>query len=300
MTTPRTRPSYTVGLIGSGIGASLSPALHEEEARHQGLALTYRLLDLDTLDAGIGDLPELLAWARKFGFRGLNVTHPCKQAVMASLDALSPHAKTIGAVNTVVFETDGRAVGHNTDWSGFALNLRRSLPDARRDRVVLVGAGGAGAAVAHALLTEGTGRLTLVDADLQRAVALADRLCAHFGADRATAAAPDAVPDLLANADGMAHASPCGMTSRPGTAVDPSALHPGLWVAEVVYMPLHTELLKHAEAAGCRTAHGGGMAVFQAADAFRLFTGMAPDATRMHEHLNQLVGSQDSRGSAGR
>jgi len=155
--------SVLVGLIGSGIQASRTPALHEREGAAQGLAYVYKIIDLDTLGLTAKALPELLTAARRFGFAGLNITHPCKQSVIPLLDELSPDARALGAVNTVVFGSAGRTVGHNTDWSGFAESFKRGLPDAVRHWVVQFGAGGAGAAVAHALLTLGVGELSIVD-----------------------------------------------------------------------------------------------------------------------------------------
>src|SRR5258708_4298846 len=177
-----------VGLIGTGIQPSRMPALHEREGAAQGLTYIYRLVDLEVLRLGVEALPELLVAARRFAFTGLNVTHPCKQAIIPFLDELSPHARALGAVNTVVFEADGRLVGHNTDWSGFAESFRRELADVPRQRVVLLGAGGAGAAVAHALLTLGVGELSIIDTEGARADRLAAGLCEGFGGGRATAA----------------------------------------------------------------------------------------------------------------
>ncbi|MGJ6967073.1 shikimate dehydrogenase [Streptosporangium sp. G11] len=277
--------SYLTGLIGSGIGPSLSPPLHEREAVHHGLRYVYRLLDTDHLGHDVG---ELVRTAHRFGYDGLNITHPCKQAVIPHLDELSADARMLGAVNTVVF--DGRrAIGHNTDWTGFAESFTRGLPDAPTRRVVQLGAGGAGAATAHALLTLGAGRVTVVDADPVRATALAGRLSGRFGPGRARAATRDDLPGLLAHADGLAHATPTGMALHPGLPLPAELLHPGLWVADIVYRPLETELLKQARALGCRTLDGGGMVVFQAAHAFHLFTGRTPDTERMLTHLTDLV-----------
>jgi shikimate dehydrogenase len=284
------RESYLVGLIGSGIGPSLSPALHEREAGRRGLRLVYRLIDIDTLGVPPEAVGDLLRAARDLGFDGLNITHPCKQLVIEHLDALAPQAEALGAVNTVVFE-DGRAVGHNTDVTGFAASFARGLPDAPLERVVQLGAGGAGAAVAHAMLTLGAERVTVVDALPERAAALAGSLNRAFGKARAAAASPDRQPDLLARADGIVHATPTGMAAHPGLPLPADLLHPGLWVAEVVYRPLETELLRTARALGCATLDGGGMAAFQAADAFRLFTGREPDAARILADLTELAGA---------
>lgn len=272
--------SFLVGLIGSGIGPSLSPALHEREADRLGLRLLYRLIDIDRLGVPPEAVGDLVRCARDLSFDGLNITHPCKQLVIEYLDALDPLARALGAVNTVVFD-GGRSVGYNTDVTGFADSFARGLPDARLERVVQLGAGGAGAAVAHAALALGTERITLVDARPERARALADRLAARFRGGRVTAAGPDALPALLAQADGIIHATPTGMAAHPGLPLPPELLHPRLWVAEVVYRPLETELLRTARDLGCATLDGGGMAALQAADAFRLFTRREPDSNRM-------------------
>lgn len=286
MSTP-VRPSVLVGLIGAGIQASLTPAMHEAEGDAQGLRLLYQKIDLTPLGLGPDDLPALLQAAERMGFSGLNVTFPCKQAVIAHLDALSPDAEALGAVNTVVL-AQGRRIGHNTDWWGFAENLRRNLPDAPLGRVVQLGAGGAGAAVAHALLTLGVDELVLSDVDAARAEAVARALVARFGPGRARVAV-----DLgaeVAVADGLAHCTPTGMDKHPGLPLPEAMLHPRLWVAEIVYFPLETALLRAARSRGCRTLDGGGMAVFQAVEAFRLFTGLAPDAERMVRHFHALTG----------
>ncbi|MCX4855481.1 shikimate dehydrogenase [Streptomyces canus] len=283
------KDSFLVGLIGAGIGPSLSPALHEREADRQGLRYVYRLIDIDVLGVRPEAVGDLVRAARDLGFDGLNITHPCKQLVIGHLDALAPQAEALGAVNTVVFE-NGRATGHNTDVTGFAASFARGLPDVPLERVVQLGAGGAGAAVAHAMLTLGAGRVTVVDALADRAVELAASLNRHFGEGRAAAAAPDRLPRLLAGADGIVHATPTGMAAHPGLPFPADLLRPGLWVAEVVYRPLETELLRTARALGCATLDGGGMAVFQAADAFRLFTGREPDAARMLGDIAELAG----------
>lgn len=280
--------SYLIGLIGAGIGPSLSPALHEREADHHGLRYLYRLLDIAEAGLAPEAAGELVRTARRLGFDGLNITHPCKQAVIPHLDKLSPDAATLGAVNTVVFDGD-LAIGHNTDWTGFTGSFTRGLPDAPVRRIVQLGAGGAGAAVAHAMLTLGAGRITLVDADPARAVRLAAELTGRFGAGRARPAEGDDLPELLAAADGLVHATPTGMAHHPGLPLPVELLRPALWVADIVYRPVETELLKQARDLGCRTLDGTGMVVFQAAEAFRLFTGRTPHVERMFAHLTDLV-----------
>lgn len=284
-----TTSSCLTGLVGSGIGPSLSPALHEREADRQGVRLLYRIIDIEGLGVGPEAVGELVRAARTLGFDGLNITHPCKQLVIEHLDELAPEAEELGAVNTVVFRND-RAIGHNTDVTGFARSFARGLPEAPTRRVVQLGAGGAGAAVAHALLTLGVDRLTLVDTDPARAADLADGLSRRFGAGRAVSATAVTAAEI-ARADGLVHATPTGMAAHPGLPLPSELLRPDLWVAEVVYRPLETELLRLARALGCRTLDGGGMAVFQAADAFWLFTGREPHTERMLADLADLVGT---------
>ena len=265
---PTLTRTYLVGLIGVGITGSLSPALHEHEAECLGLEYRYDVLELD------GDVGDVLARAREAGYDGVNVTHPAKQLVIEHLDELSAEAQAVGAVNTVVLR-DGRAIGHNTDLTGFAGNLRRGLPDASLERVLLIGAGGAGAAVAHALRGLGAG-LAIFDTDAERAARLADAV----GAEVATE---------LADADGIVNATPIGMVGHGGTPVPRELLRPGMWVADVVYRPLETELLRDARAAGCRTLDGGGMVVLQAAGSLALFTEREPDPERMLRHFRTLI-----------
>jgi len=271
-------PTLLLGLIGAGIQASLAPALHELEGSAQGLRTIYQLIDLDILGLTEDALPELLVAAERMGFTGLNITHPCKQAVVPLLHGLSPEAHALGAVNTVLLQ-GGKRIGHNTDWWGFAESFRRGLPDAALGHVVQLGAGGAGSAVAQATLTLGARHLTIFDVDAERAGALADRLGTKFG--KARVAAGTDLGAAVAAADGVINATPMGMAHYPGLPLPAELLRRELWVSEIVYFPLETALLRVARAIGCRTLNGGGMAVFQAVEAFHLFTGITPDAERM-------------------
>src|SRR3954452_10277070 len=205
MARPAENHTVRLALIGAGIGASLSPALHEHEAEALGLDCSYDLIDLDELGLDHRDTSMLLDRARADGRRGVNVTHPCKQAAAAYVDVLSPQAGELGAVNTVLFEDDGRAIGHNTDWPGFAEAFRRGLTGVATDHVVVLGAGGAGSAAAHAAARDlGARRLSIVDTDGARA----SELAADIDGEATT---PDALGKLVAQADGLIHATPTGM-----------------------------------------------------------------------------------------
>ena len=283
-------PVCRLGLIGRGIQRSKSPALHEAEARAQGFTCTYELLDLEKLGFGLERLPDLLRQASEQGFAGLNITHPCKQAVIPLLDELSPEAQSVGAVNTVHFHA-GRRIGYNTDAWGFSESFRRGLSGASVAQVVQVGAGGAGAATGFSLLELGARALVIVDLDEVRGARLAANLARRF-ADREVRAGRDLAAEL-AGANGIVNCTPIGMPAHPGSAVPAALLRPDLWVADIVYTPLETQLLRDAAHAGCRTLNGGRMAVFQAARAFEIFTGRVADAERMLRHFNELASTPE-------
>ncbi len=274
-----------VGLIGADIQGSAGPELHMTEGQAQGLWYVYRLVDLTKLGLTPDALPDLLKAAETMGFTGLGITHPCKQAVIPYLTELSDDARALGAVNTVVLR-DGKRIGHNTDWSGYAEGFRRNMGDVKRDRVVQLGAGGAGAAVAHAGLTLGFGELTLFDTDLNRAAAVADRLNSHFGPGRAVVGTDLAA--AVAAADGLVNCTPIGMDAHPGVPLPVEMLRADLWVSDVIYFPRETELLRHARELGARTDNGVGMNIYQAAAQFRLFSGSEPDVERMAQSFARI------------
>ena len=277
-----------VGLIGEGISRSLTPPMHELEGARHGRPYVYRTIDLAPGEAD--DLPALLAGARRLGFTGLNITHPVKQAVIPLLDDLTPGARAVGAVNTVLF-TDAGAVGHNTDVTGFAAALDDAFGDGPLGRVVLFGAGGAGSAVATALAHRGAAELVVVDLDEERAAALAAQL-EGAGSGAVRAGSVDELGALLEGADLVVNATPVGMAAHPGTPFDPELLPAGILVADIVYRPVRTALLERAEARGLRTMSGLGMAMHQAADAFEIFTGERADRAAMLADLHDLVAAE--------
>lgn len=279
---------FVVGLLGSGIGGSLTPGLHEAEADRLGLAYTYRVIDLDAIGQPAERSAALVRHAADLGFDGLNVTHPSKQLVQDGLDELSPEARILGAVNAITF-CDGKAVGHNTDHTGFIGGFRAGLPSAATNLVLQIGAGGAGAAVAFGLLNAGTRHLVIADIEPARAEALAARLAPHFPDSQLAVTRTDAIAGSLREADGLVNSTPIGMTGHPGVPVDPNLIHSGLWVADVIYRPLETELIKAARGKGCAVLDGGRMVVGQAAAAFELFTGISADAEHMLATFRQTA-----------
>lgn len=271
-----------IGLVGRGIQSSRSPAMHRGEGARLGMDYQYALIDFDHLDLSDSSLPSVVGAAEFLGFAGLNVTHPFKQQVLAGITDLAPEAGSIGAVNTIVFR-DGRRHGHNTDSWGFAESFRESMGGMALDRVVQFGAGGGGAAVAHALLELGVQELGVFDLEPDRATRLARRLAERFG--RSISAVAD-LRAALEQASGIVNTTPVGMDKYAGTPFPTTLLRPRHWVADIVYFPSETELLRVARAKGCRTLSGTGMAVYQAVRAFELFTGVVPDRGAMRQHFS--------------
>ncbi|HJZ42419.1 MAG TPA: shikimate dehydrogenase [Hyphomicrobiaceae bacterium] len=281
-----------VGLIGANIMGSLSPALHEDAFAAAGIHGYYHLMDLDRLPGR--RLEDLLGAVKAAGFDGVNVTFPCKQAVMPLLDEISAEAQQIGAVNSVTIAASGRTTGYNTDRSGFRGNFEEGLGRGcvEGKTAVLVGAGGAGRAVAFALMDLGAATVLVHDTDMGRAASLVADLALHKGASRARLAG--SLADAIAAAAGVVNATPIGMSGFAGNPVPVEALRPQHWVADVIYTPIETELIKAAQAKGARTLTGGGMCVHQAVEAFRLFTGLATDIQRMHRTFARALAARDA------
>ena len=256
---------FLTGLIGFPIAHSASPAMHEQAGDALGVHCRYRLIEV--AGAGREQLRALLDDVRRLGFAGVNVTFPYKEAVLDLLDELSPTASAIGAVNAVVIR-DGRLVGHNTDTTGFARAAANLVTDSGQGIVAVIGAGGVGKAIAFALAGLGVAEIRIFDADRTKADGLAARLRAY---GRVVVA--DSVEDALRGAAGLVNATPVGMLPSRDTPVPDAFLHDGLWVADAVYSPLWTPLLTAAKAKGARTMTGRDLAIYQAADAFELFTG---------------------------
>ncbi len=180
----------------------------------------------------------------------------------------------------------GAEVGHNTDWVGFAESFRRDMSGSKTNRVVQLGAGGAGKAVAHALLSCSVMQLAILDLDRAKAQSVVDGCAARHGRDRISIVGN--LANEVAAADGIVNATPIGMAAHPGTPLPVTLLRPDLWVADVIYSPEETELLRAARQAAARTTNGTGMLLFQAIEQFRLFTGIEPDVSRMGDHLSRL------------
>ena len=282
--------SALLGLIGSQIGGSASPAMHEAAGDAVGVRCHYQLIDVAGADAA--ELARLLHGVRRLGFAGVNVTFPYKETVLALLDALSPGARTVGSVNTVVVR-DGALTGHNTDATGFRRAVQPLVEDSGRGAVALLGAGGVGKAIAFALAELGVAEIRVFDLDFGKVQALAARF-----EDRARLIPCRSVAEALAGAVGLVNATPVGMAPNRDTPVPAALLNPDLFVVDAVYSPLRTPLLVAAKAAGARCMTGRDLAVFQAADAFELFVGVRPPIEPMAAAFDSVMANRERGANA--
>jgi shikimate dehydrogenase len=273
-------------LVGRGIGGSKTPAMHEAEGRAQGLNYCYDLVDVNTSRFRHSSLQQLIEMVEEEGYRGANITHPFKADILSLLDEHSDDVKAVGAANTVIFQ-NGKRIGYNTDYSGFKAAFSHEMVDVNRSDVLVLGAGGAGAAVALALIDSGVERLVIFDTSHDQAGKLMDRLYrARAGASVSIALEVEAVDWRQLN--GVVNATPMGMDEYPGMAIDPSRLSSAIWVADIVYFPLETKLLSHAKKRNCRTMSGAGMAIHQAALSFGLITGRSADVSRFYKSFKRM------------
>jgi len=282
---PATPKKLLTGLIGAPIAHSASPAMHERAAEALGLRGHYQLIEVAGADAA--GLSLMLEGVRRLGFAGVNVTFPYKEAVVPLLDELAPAAATMGAVNTVVVK-NGRLIGHNTDTTGFARAVTPLLAPAG-DAVAVIGTGGVGKAIAFALASLEVTDLRIFDSEPARAEKLASLLARHGGARVARS-----VEDALDGATGLVNGTPVGMLPNRDTPVPASLLRENLWVADAVYSPLITPLLAAAKAKGARIMTGRELAIYQAADAFDLFTGLAPSTEVMGEAFDEVMAARSA------
>ena len=281
-----------IGLIGANIMGSLSPALFADAFAAAGIDGYYHLIDVDLLPGR--RLAQMLDALKATGFSGANITYPFKQDVIPLLDAVDPEAAQTGAVNTVAIAPDGRTTGYNFDRRGWRRSFEETFGrgNAQGATVVLVGAGGAGRAVAFALMDLGVGILILHDQDSARANALMVDIAKHYGASRCRVTG--SLERDIATAAGVVNATQVGMRGFPGNPVPVVALTAAHWAADVIYTPIETAFIQAAAAKGARTLNGGGMCVHQAVEAFRLFTGAEPDLPRLHRTFAVALAAREA------
>jgi shikimate dehydrogenase len=281
---------FLAGLIGAPIANSASPAMHEGAAEALGAHCHYQLIEV--AGASRDELRLLLDGVRRLGFAGVNVTFPYKEAVVSLLDDLSPGARAIGAVNTVVVR-DGQLIGHNTDTTGFARAIGELVRDPAQHRVAVIGAGGVGKAIGFALAATGVREIRIFDTDRAKAEQLAVQL-----ASQGEAKAAGSVEDAVRDATGVVNGSPVGMLPNRGMPLPEALLHKDLWVADAVYTPLWTPLLTAAKARGAEVMTGRELAIYQAADAFELFTGLKPSAVEMGNAFDAVMAKRYAKVNA--
>ncbi len=281
------RRKFLTGLIGAPIAQSASPAMHEHAADALGVRCHYQLIEVAGADQV--RLRALLDGVKNFGFAGVNVTFPYKEAVVPLLDELSDGARAIGAVNTVVVR-EGRLVGYNTDATGFERAVANLVTASCRGPVALIGAGGVGKAIAVALANLGVAELAIFDSDRAKATQLAAQVHGRLAARVATN-----VEDALQRAVGVINGTPIGMLPDRGSPIPVALLHRDLWVADAVYTPLWTPLLLAAKARGCEIMTGRELAIHQAADAFELFTGLKPSTVEIGNAFDAVMASRVDR-----
>jgi shikimate dehydrogenase len=259
------RTALGLGLIGHGIGRSLSPRLHEILGELTDRPVDYPVLDHD--EHFTPQLDALLSECVAEGRAGVNVTHPFKESVVALIDA-DPLVAMLGACNTVCFH-NGQRVGHNTDCTGLEAALRPILGPQGPGTVSLIGSGGFGRAAAFAVARLGATSLRIFDPVRERAEALAQRV-GERTATHATVA--DAVGDACTGADGVVNCSPIGMHHHPGNPVPEVHLASVRWVFDAVYIPMQTEFLRAGSRVGALAISGSELFFWQAIHAFEHFT----------------------------
>ncbi len=279
------RDRLLTGLIGYPIAHSAAPAMHERAAAALGVRCHYQLIEVK--DAGRDDLRAMLEGVRRLGFAGVNVTFPYKEAVVDLVDDLTPDARAIGAVNTIVV-SGAHLVGHNTDATGFARAIGPLLAGTPHGPIALIGAGGVGKAIAFALAGLAVAEIRIFDADATKAAQLATQLRDRDAVRAASVAA------AAQGAVGLINATPVGMLPSRDTPVPAALLHPSMWVADAVYTPLWTPLLTAAKARGASVLTGRELAINASADAFKLFMGMAPPQDAMANAFDAVMAQRYS------
>lgn len=283
----RTAPPITLCGSLSLHPVALGAAMHE--AGYRALGLPYRYVPFGVTES---ELVGALGGMRALGIRGLGISMPFKQQVMALCDALEPLAARIGAVNTVVND-DGRLVGHNTDWTGAARALGEATPLAGLE-VLVLGAGGAARAVAFGLCEAGA-RVTLSNRTDDKARALAEELGARqVPWNERASHRPEAL--VQATSLGMATGEPTSAAELPWPE---TAFLPPRVVMDIVYRPIETPLLRLARARGAATVHGGRMLLHQAAAQFELYTGRPAPLEAMQAALERAMAEQAAATTAG-
>jgi len=275
-----------VGLFGYPVRHSASPAFQNAGFRAAGLDWIYLPFEVHP-----HNLARAMAGIVALGFRGINLTVPHKTAVTQYLDEISPEAEVVGAVNTVDIR-NGRLKGYNTDGSGFAKSIREeSNIELEGKTIFVMGAGGAGRAVAVQAAIEKAGEILVCDCDGNRSKALASTIDAkvRHGAAKFVPYDFQAIPAALRRCDVFVHATPLGMKPTDPIGINVDWLTPGILVYDLIYSPPETPLLRAARERGCRTQNGLGMLLYQGCTAFEIWTGIPAPVEEMRNALRKAV-----------
>jgi len=259
------------GLLGWPVAHSRSPVIHNHWIARYGLLGRYVLFGVQP-----PDLAAALRGLSVLGMRGCNVTTPHKQAVMPLIDEIDPLAKRIGAINTIVVREDGSLRGFNNDGNGFVQSVRDAHPDWRPDSgpIAIIGAGGAARAVIAGLAVQGAHEIRVVNRTYERASTLADAFGPPVAAVRF-----DERERVIDDIALLVNATNQGMAGQPPLDLSLSRLAPKAIVADVIYVPQETHLLRAARMRGNPTVNGLGMLLNQARPAFHAWFGVMPDIT---------------------
>lgn len=267
--------TQTLALIGSPVGHSGSPAMYNYCFAKLGFDCVYVAFDV-TLDK----LGEAVNGIKAMNFKGINVTMPCKSAVLEYMDKVSPEAKLMGAVNTAVND-NGIWTGYNTDGRGYVENLKASGIDISGKTITVLGAGGAGTAIAVQCALSGAKEIfvfNLRDPFFPRAEQTAANISSEVPTCKVSVydlADENKLAECIRNSDILANTTRAGMSPDVDLMPIPSAnvLRKGLIVSDTVYNPKETKLLRLAKESGCTAIAGTGMLIYQGAAAFKLYTG---------------------------
>ena len=264
-----------LALIGSPVGHSGSPAMYNFSFQYHNLDYAYMAFDIKE-----DEVPAALDAMRLFKMRGCNVTMPCKNKAAQCVDELSPAARIVGAVNTIINE-NGKLVGHITDGTGFVRNLKEHGVDVKGKKMVVLGAGGAATALQVQCALDGAARISIFnpnDVFLDRAKSTAEKLEKEVPECKVNVYCiedQDKLREEIANTDILVNGTLAGMKPHDDISlVDKSMFHKNLVVADVVYNPEETRMLREAKEAGCKTVGGKGMLLWQGAAAYKLYTGL--------------------------
>ena len=270
-----------LALLGRPVGHSLSPAMHNASFAAEKLDFVYVALEVDP-----DDVPTAVRGAGALGFRGFNVTMPHKRAVASLVDSLDEAARVSEAVNTVVVES-GRLRGHNTDGSGLVEACGEAGVDLAGRDVLILGAGGAAAAIAHAFCDAGAGTLRILNRNAERAETLADRLREAGKETRIEAGPTDLLNEALPGTEIFVNTTPLGMKEGDALPVPPEYLTENTTIIDAVYLPgAETPLIRHARRRGATTIDGRRMLLYQGVQAQRLWTGHEPNVAAMDRALS--------------